>query len=46
VPVDLGGGATAGYLDILSNGEVFVVPEQSWSDAQAFTSLDGVSFAP
>ena len=45
VPLDLGGGATAGYLFIQPNGVASVVPEQSWSDAQAFTSLDGASFA-
>lgn len=45
VPVDLGGGATAGQLVIAPSGKVFVEAEQSWSDAQAFTSLDGASFA-
>ena len=45
VLVDLNA-ATAGDLIISSNGQVIVTPEQSWSDAQAFTSLDGVSFAP
>lgn len=44
VPVDLGG-ATAGELEITSGGVVTVFPEQTWSDAQADTSLDGVSFA-
>ena len=44
VPVDLGG-ATAGQLDIAPSGVVTVYSEQSWSDAQAQTSLDGASFA-
>jgi hypothetical protein len=45
VPVDLGG-ATAGLLQITHTGVVTVIPEQSWSNAQTDTSLDGVSFAP
>jgi hypothetical protein len=44
VPVDLGG-ATAGQLAIQPSGVVFVEPEQTWSDAQTLTSLDGASFA-
>ena len=44
VPVDLGG-SDAGLMSIAPNGVVSVEPEQSWSDAQAFTGLDGVSFA-
>ena len=44
VAVDLGG-ATAGLLQITHTGVVTVIPEQSWSNAQTGTSLDGVSFA-
>jgi hypothetical protein len=44
VPVDLNG-ATAGSLEIDPSGLVTVGYEQSWSDAQGFTGLDGVSFA-
>jgi hypothetical protein len=44
VPVDLNGG-TAGSLTITPSGQVYVYPEQSVSDEQAFTGLDGVSFA-
>jgi len=44
VPVDLGA-ATAGQLQIFPSGVVTVYSEQSWSNAQALTSLDGVSFA-
>jgi hypothetical protein len=38
-------GSTNGQLDIAPSGEVFVEAETSWSDAQCFTSLDGVWFA-
>jgi hypothetical protein len=44
VPVDLCG-ATNGQLVIDESGEVFVNAETAWSDAQCFTSLDGVWFA-
>jgi hypothetical protein len=44
VPVDLSG-ATAGELDIQPSGVVDVIYEQSWSDAQSQTSLDGATFA-
>ena len=44
VPVDLLS-ATAGELNIAPSGQVSVAYEQSWSDAQQFTSLDGASFA-
>ena len=44
VPVDLSG-ATAGELDILPSGVVDVIYEQTWSDAQSQTSLDGATFA-
>ena len=44
VPVDLLG-ATAGQLDITPSGVVTVFSEQSWSNAQQFTGLDGASFA-
>ena len=44
VPVDLNGG-TAGALFIQPSGVVTVNYEQSLSDAQAVTSLDGASFA-
>jgi hypothetical protein len=38
--------ATFGQLDISPSGEVWVEEENnSWSDAQCLTSLDGVSFA-
>jgi hypothetical protein len=38
--------ATYGQLDISPSGDVFVEPEgNTWSDAQCFTSLDGVWFA-
>jgi hypothetical protein len=45
VPVDLCN-AHNGRLNITPSGVVSVQPEGSWSDAQCFTSLDGVSFAP
>jgi hypothetical protein len=46
VPVDLCG-ATNGDLFIQANGSVAVEAEGGdWSNAQCFTSLDGVSFAP
>jgi hypothetical protein len=46
VPVDLCG-ATNGDLFIQANGTVTVEAEGGdWSNAQCFTSLDGVSFAP
>ena len=44
VPVDLLGG-TAGQLQIFPSGAVTVYAEKTWSNAQADTSLDGVSFA-
>jgi hypothetical protein len=44
VPVGLSG-ATAGRLIIWPTGVVSVEPEQTWSDAQAETSLDGATFA-
>jgi hypothetical protein len=44
VPVDLSG-ATAGELDIQPSGVVDVIYEQTWSDAQLGTSLDGATFA-
>jgi hypothetical protein len=44
VPVDMCG-ATNGRLDIAPSGEVTVQAETSWSDAECFTSLGGVSFA-
>ena len=44
VPVDLCNAAN-GRLEIDPNGAAFVEPESSFSDAQCFTSLDGVSFA-
>src|SRR6516162_8038667 len=44
VPVDLDG-AVAGQLDITPSGVVTVSSEQSWSDAQGFTGLDGATFA-
>ena len=44
VLVDLGA-ATAGALSILPSGVVYVSSEQSWSNAQAETSLDGATFA-
>jgi len=44
VQVDLLG-ATAGQLDIAPDGQVTVYSEQSWNNAQQFTSLDGASFA-
>jgi len=44
VPVDLAAG-TAGQLEIAPSGVVAVIPEQSWSNAQTLTSLDGISFA-
>jgi len=38
--------ATFGQLDIAPSGEVFVEAENNtWGNAQCFTSLDGVSFA-
>ena len=44
VPVDMCNG-TNGRLDISPNGDVRVEPEGGvWSNAQCFTSLDGVSF--
>jgi len=45
VPVDLCG-ATNGRLFIQPNGVVIVQAETTFGDAQCFTSLDGVSFAP
>jgi hypothetical protein len=45
VPVDLCNAAN-GRLQIAPNGTVNVEPEVNFSDAQCFTSLDGVSFAP
>ena len=46
VPVDLCG-ATNGDLFIQADGSVSVAAEGGdWSNAQCFTSLDGVSFAP
>lgn len=45
VPVDLCN-ANKGRLIIQSNGVVSVQAEKAFSDAQCFTSLDGVSFAP
>lgn len=46
VPVDLCG-ATNGDLFIQADGSVLVEAEGGhWSNAQCFTSLDGVSFAP
>ena len=44
VQVDLLG-ATAGQLDIAPDGQATVYSEQSWNNAQQFTSLDGASFA-
>jgi hypothetical protein len=44
VPVDMCN-ATNGRLDIAPNGDVLVQAETSFSNAQCFTSLDGVSFA-
>src|SRR5262249_48950563 len=44
VPADLCN-ARNGRLNITPSGVVSVQPEGSWSDAQCFTSLDGVSFA-
>jgi hypothetical protein len=38
--------AANGRLLIQPNGEVTVQPEGSFSDAQCFTSLDGISFVP
>ena len=43
VPIDLCSG-TNGQLDIAPSGEVFIETETAWSNAQCFTSLDGVSF--
>jgi hypothetical protein len=43
LPIDLCN-ATNGQLDIAPSGEVFIEAETSWSDAQCFISLDGVSF--
>ncbi|MCU1453589.1 MAG: hypothetical protein JWN46_1735 [Acidimicrobiales bacterium] len=43
VAVDMCNG-TNGRLDILTNGEVFVMSETSYTLATCFTSLDGVSF--
>jgi hypothetical protein len=46
VPVDLYGGAN-GRLDISPNGNLTVEAEGgAWSNAQMFTSLDGVTFVP
>jgi hypothetical protein len=45
VPADLCNAAN-GRLDIQSNGTVTVQAENSFSAAQCFTSLDGVSFVP
>jgi len=44
VPVDLNA-ATAGLLNVTPSGVVTVEAEQSWSNAQGFTGLDGASFA-
>jgi len=44
VPVDLGA-ATAGLLNIAPSGVASVQADQTWSDAQTLTSLDGASFA-
>ena len=44
VPVDECG-ATNGRLVIAPDGSVSVEAENNWSDAQNFTSLDGISFA-
>jgi hypothetical protein len=44
VPVNMCGSAE-GRLLIEPNGKVLVDPENQFSDAQCFTSLDGVSFA-
>ena len=45
VKVDLCNAAN-GRLDIKPNGVVVVVAENTFSDAQCFTSLDGVTFVP
>jgi Trypsin len=45
VPVDLCGGAK-GSLLIKSTGVTTVRAAGAWTDAQCFTSLEGVSFAP
>jgi hypothetical protein len=45
VPADLCNAAN-GRLDIQSNGTVTVQAENSFSAAQCFTSLDGISFVP
>ncbi|HET7244626.1 MAG TPA: hypothetical protein VFJ07_07290 [Streptosporangiaceae bacterium] len=45
VPVDLCNAAN-GRLHITHSGVVDVEPEGTFSDAQCFTSLDGVSFVP
>ena len=45
VPVDLCNAAN-GRLHITHSGVVDVEPEGNFSDAQCFTSLDGVSFVP
>jgi hypothetical protein len=45
VPVDMCG-ATNGRLLIQHSGVVSVQAESSFADAQCFTSLDGVAFAP
>jgi len=44
VPVDLGA-ATAGLLNIAPSGVASVQADQTWSNAQTLTSLDGASFA-
>jgi hypothetical protein len=46
VPADLCGSAN-GRLEITTSGSIFVQTQSgNFSDAQCFTSLDGVSFAP
>ena len=45
LPVDLCD-ATNGRLEINASGNVAVEPEAPFSDAQCFTSLDGVSYSP
>jgi hypothetical protein len=43
VPIDLCGG-TKGRLFIQPTGEVVVAAQTAFTDAQCFTSLEGVSF--
>jgi hypothetical protein len=45
LPVDLCGAAN-GSLNIYPDGTVYLAAEKTFTDAQCFTSLDGVSFAP